>query len=212
MIHQLPVPGHPRYTIPMWEKPSSAWVFNSKGRTHNFGFKHFNVWLYTYMVFHYDLWVSFVFFAGFGFLILCFIVLQTVRLWQSSENGNYDCKHILKDHTAEVTMFWNPYWSYFSNVFFGVFHKCVFFGQWSVSLLFFAIKIIQEWLFSVLTNWNQLHLLFSGSVKKICPSFLEGGSMLIRSTSPSVRAWMFTSTVSQNIVLCHLYLRAWDTQ
>lgn len=119
MIHQLP--SHPRYTIPMWEKPSSAWVFNSKGWTHNFCVKHFNVWLYTYMVFHYDLWVSFVFFAGFGFLILCFIVLQTVRLWQSSENGNYDCKHILKDHTAEVTMFWNPYWSYFSNMSFLVY-------------------------------------------------------------------------------------------
>lgn len=28
--------------------------------------------------------------------------LQTVRVWQGSENGNYDCRHILKDHTAEV--------------------------------------------------------------------------------------------------------------
>ncbi|CAK9180205.1 unnamed protein product [Ilex paraguariensis] len=27
---------------------------------------------------------------------------KTVRLWQSSENGNYDCRQILKDHTAEV--------------------------------------------------------------------------------------------------------------
>ncbi|GFZ10713.1 MOS4-associated complex 3B [Actinidia rufa] len=26
---------------------------------------------------------------------------KTVRLWQGSENGNYDCSHILKDHTAE---------------------------------------------------------------------------------------------------------------
>lgn len=28
--------------------------------------------------------------------------LQTVRVWQGSENGNYDCRHVLKDHTAEV--------------------------------------------------------------------------------------------------------------
>ncbi|XVF62778.1 hypothetical protein PTKIN_Ptkin09bG0035800 [Pterospermum kingtungense] len=27
---------------------------------------------------------------------------KTVRIWQGSENGSYDCKHILKDHTAEV--------------------------------------------------------------------------------------------------------------
>ncbi|KZV34021.1 pre-mRNA-processing factor 19 [Dorcoceras hygrometricum] len=27
---------------------------------------------------------------------------KTVRVWQGSENRNYDCKHILKDHTAEV--------------------------------------------------------------------------------------------------------------
>ncbi|KAK8571938.1 hypothetical protein V6N13_047567 [Hibiscus sabdariffa] len=27
---------------------------------------------------------------------------KTVRIWQSSEDGNYDCRHILKDHTAEV--------------------------------------------------------------------------------------------------------------
>ncbi|KAH7573172.1 hypothetical protein JRO89_XS03G0082800 [Xanthoceras sorbifolium] len=26
---------------------------------------------------------------------------KTVRLWQGSEDGNYDCRHILKDHTAE---------------------------------------------------------------------------------------------------------------
>ena len=28
--------------------------------------------------------------------------LQTVRVWQGSESGNYDCRHVLKDHTAEV--------------------------------------------------------------------------------------------------------------
>ncbi|KAB5537697.1 hypothetical protein DKX38_015230 [Salix brachista] len=28
--------------------------------------------------------------------------LYTVRVWQGSEDGNYDCRHILKDHTAEV--------------------------------------------------------------------------------------------------------------
>ncbi|XP_027363336.1 pre-mRNA-processing factor 19-like isoform X3 [Abrus precatorius] len=27
---------------------------------------------------------------------------KTVRLWQGSDDGNYNCKHILKDHTAEV--------------------------------------------------------------------------------------------------------------
>ncbi|KAH9681725.1 pre-mRNA-processing factor 19 [Citrus sinensis] len=27
---------------------------------------------------------------------------KTVRVWQGSEDGNYDCKHTLKDHTAEV--------------------------------------------------------------------------------------------------------------
>ncbi|KAL8260063.1 hypothetical protein R6Q59_028016 [Mikania micrantha] len=27
---------------------------------------------------------------------------KTVRVWQGSENGNYDCKHVLRDHTAEV--------------------------------------------------------------------------------------------------------------
>ncbi|KAK9287764.1 hypothetical protein L1049_016204 [Liquidambar formosana] len=27
---------------------------------------------------------------------------KTVRVWQGSENGDYDCRHILKDHTAEV--------------------------------------------------------------------------------------------------------------
>ncbi|CAL1384332.1 unnamed protein product [Linum trigynum] len=27
---------------------------------------------------------------------------KTVRIWQESEDGNYDCRHILKDHTAEV--------------------------------------------------------------------------------------------------------------
>nr|GMD59795.1 pre-mRNA-processing factor 19 [Ipomoea batatas] len=27
---------------------------------------------------------------------------KTVRVWQGSENGSYDCRHILKDHTAEV--------------------------------------------------------------------------------------------------------------
>ncbi|KAL9225159.1 hypothetical protein vseg_001112 [Gypsophila vaccaria] len=27
---------------------------------------------------------------------------KTVRLWKGSDNGDYDCRHILKDHTAEV--------------------------------------------------------------------------------------------------------------
>lgn len=29
-------------------------------------------------------------------------VLQTVRLWQGSDDGHYNCKQILKDHSAEV--------------------------------------------------------------------------------------------------------------
>ncbi|XP_056169066.1 clustered mitochondria protein homolog [Syzygium oleosum] len=28
--------------------------------------------------------------------------LQTVRVWQGSEDGSYNCRHVLKDHTAEV--------------------------------------------------------------------------------------------------------------
>ncbi|XVE65769.1 hypothetical protein DITRI_Ditri08aG0026200 [Diplodiscus trichospermus] len=27
---------------------------------------------------------------------------KTVRIWQGSEDGKYDCRHVLKDHTAEV--------------------------------------------------------------------------------------------------------------
>ncbi|KAM0949366.1 putative transcription factor WD40-like family [Dioscorea sansibarensis] len=27
---------------------------------------------------------------------------KTVRVWQGAEDGNYDCRHVLKDHTAEV--------------------------------------------------------------------------------------------------------------
>lgn len=30
-------------------------------------------------------------------------MLQTVRLWQGSDDGNYNCRHILRDHTAEVS-------------------------------------------------------------------------------------------------------------
>lgn len=30
-------------------------------------------------------------------------LLQTVRIWKGSEEGSYDCRHILKDHTTEVT-------------------------------------------------------------------------------------------------------------
>jgi pre-mRNA-processing factor 19 len=25
-----------------------------------------------------------------------------VRIWQGKDDGSYDCKHILKDHTVEV--------------------------------------------------------------------------------------------------------------
>ncbi|THU69202.1 hypothetical protein C4D60_Mb08t11920 [Musa balbisiana] len=27
---------------------------------------------------------------------------KTVRVWQGTENGNYDCQHVMRDHTAEV--------------------------------------------------------------------------------------------------------------
>jgi pre-mRNA-processing factor 19 len=30
--------------------------------------------------------------------------LQTVRIWQQSEDGNYNCIRTLKDHTAEVSI------------------------------------------------------------------------------------------------------------
>lgn len=33
------------------------------------------------------------------------MILQTVRVWQGSENGSYDCRHTLKDHNAEVLTF-----------------------------------------------------------------------------------------------------------
>lgn len=32
-------------------------------------------------------------------------MMQTVRVWQASDDGNYNCSHILKDHNAEVTTF-----------------------------------------------------------------------------------------------------------
>ncbi|KAL3506212.1 hypothetical protein ACH5RR_031594 [Cinchona calisaya] len=41
-------------------------------------------------------------FVADGELVLSGSADKTVRLWQGSENGNYDCRHILKDHTAEV--------------------------------------------------------------------------------------------------------------
>jgi hypothetical protein len=31
-------------------------------------------------------------------------MLQTVRIWQQSEDGNYSCIRTLKDHTAEVSI------------------------------------------------------------------------------------------------------------
>ncbi|KAK4732633.1 hypothetical protein R3W88_025621 [Solanum pinnatisectum] len=41
-------------------------------------------------------------FAAEGELVVSGSADKTVRVWQSSENGNYDCRHVLKDHTAEV--------------------------------------------------------------------------------------------------------------
>lgn len=43
-------------------------------------------------------------------------MLQTVRLWQGSNDGNYNCKHILKDHNAEVIGFSHMYtWTHISD-------------------------------------------------------------------------------------------------
>lgn len=36
-------------------------------------------------------------------------MLQTVRIWQGSEDGNYNCNYTLKDHTAEVNNFDSTY-------------------------------------------------------------------------------------------------------
>ncbi|KAF2285546.1 hypothetical protein GH714_005414 [Hevea brasiliensis] len=41
-------------------------------------------------------------FVAEGDLFLTGSADKTVRIWQGSEDGNYDCRHILKDHTAEV--------------------------------------------------------------------------------------------------------------
>ena len=46
----------------------------------------------------------------FDLFILC---LQTVRVWQGSDNENYNCRHILKDHTAEVYQFSWSHWLQF---------------------------------------------------------------------------------------------------
>lgn len=32
-------------------------------------------------------------------------MLQTVRIWQGSDEGNYNCNHVLRDHNAEVNRF-----------------------------------------------------------------------------------------------------------
>ncbi|KVI00414.1 Pre-mRNA-splicing factor 19 [Cynara cardunculus var. scolymus] len=41
-------------------------------------------------------------FVGDGEMVVTGSADKTVRVWQGSENGNYDCRHVLKDHTAEV--------------------------------------------------------------------------------------------------------------
>ncbi|KAM3326842.1 pre-mRNA-processing factor 19 [Capsicum chacoense] len=41
-------------------------------------------------------------FAADGEIVVSGSADKTVRVWQSSENENYDCRHVLKDHTAEV--------------------------------------------------------------------------------------------------------------
>jgi pre-mRNA-processing factor 19 len=41
-------------------------------------------------------------FVGQGDYVLTGSADKTVRVWQGSEDGNFNCRHILKDHTAEV--------------------------------------------------------------------------------------------------------------
>ncbi|KAG7996612.1 hypothetical protein I3843_01G169500 [Carya illinoinensis] len=41
-------------------------------------------------------------FVARGDLFLTASADKTVRVWQESDDGNYNCRHILKDHTAEV--------------------------------------------------------------------------------------------------------------
>ncbi|KVI08063.1 Pre-mRNA-splicing factor 19 [Cynara cardunculus var. scolymus] len=41
-------------------------------------------------------------FVADGELVVTGSADKTVRVWQGSEDGNYDCRHVLKDHTAEV--------------------------------------------------------------------------------------------------------------
>ncbi|VFR01553.1 unnamed protein product [Cuscuta campestris] len=41
-------------------------------------------------------------FAVEGEMVVTSSADKTVRVWQESENGNYNCRHILKDHTSEV--------------------------------------------------------------------------------------------------------------
>ncbi|WCJ24116.1 Pre-mRNA-processing factor 19 [Euphorbia peplus] len=41
-------------------------------------------------------------FVADGGLVLTGSADKTVRVWQGAEDGSYDCKHILRDHTAEV--------------------------------------------------------------------------------------------------------------
>ncbi|KAL0305240.1 UNVERIFIED_CONTAM: Pre-processing protein [Sesamum angustifolium] len=41
-------------------------------------------------------------FAAEGELVVTGSADKTVRVWRGSEDGNYECRHVLKDHTAEV--------------------------------------------------------------------------------------------------------------
>ncbi|XP_038720575.1 pre-mRNA-processing factor 19 homolog 1-like [Tripterygium wilfordii] len=41
-------------------------------------------------------------FVGDGDVVLTSSADKTVRIWQGAEDGNYNCRHVLKDHTAEV--------------------------------------------------------------------------------------------------------------
>ncbi|CAH9137331.1 unnamed protein product [Cuscuta epithymum] len=41
-------------------------------------------------------------FAAEGEVVVTSSADKTVRVWKESDNGNYDCRHVLKDHTAEV--------------------------------------------------------------------------------------------------------------
>lgn len=70
--------------------------------------------------------------------------MQTVRVWQGSENGNYDCRHVLKDHTAEVNMMSTSVhitcFVIHAHTRFKVFRLVIIFLSFTTLLRFYTIK------------------------------------------------------------------------